>query len=110
MNALISRPSATLSSPSEGEEREGRGVVGFRGSKCAVSLPWRRSMNLVAAAVGKLILSRKEEVKASAPRLLRCRDSEREISFQSQLFAFVITGHFALGQSFATNTYTVSSE
>ena len=29
---LLSRPAATLSSPSEGEEREGRGVVRFRGT------------------------------------------------------------------------------
>jgi len=41
---LLSRPAATLSSPSEGEEREGRGVVGFMGtnrgfSRAVESLP-----------------------------------------------------------------------
>ena len=40
----------------------------------------------------------------------RFRDSERKISLRLLLLAFVITGHFALGQGFATNTYTASSE
>src|SRR6266498_3013498 len=40
---ILSRPAATLSSPSEGEEREGRGVVGFRAT---IREPWRLMISL----------------------------------------------------------------
>ena len=48
---LLSRPSATLSSLSEGEEREGRGVVGVRDSKREISARQNLARVLVAASV-----------------------------------------------------------
>src|SRR5688572_20859581 len=49
---LLSRPAATLSSPSEGEEREGRGVVEFK-----------RSMREIASA--KSLLNRRNFTKST---------------------------------------------